>query len=328
MKINKIYSLLLSILIVLFFIHNPSLLNAQSENVVPKDAKALTELGNNFTFMIASDLGRNGYYDQKPIAEMMGEVTVIAKPKFVAAVGDIHHFMGVRSVQDPLWLTNFEWIYKHPALMIPWYPVLGNHEYEGSTQAVLDYKNISRRWEMYSRYYAKTFTVSNKVDLLILFIDTAPLIDKYRTDPVRYKDAGKQSMDHQLAWIDSTLGVSKAKWQIVLGHHPVYSGTTKSDTEREDLQKRLKPILEKYSVDIIVAGHIHNFQHIQVPNSGTDYFVNSSASQSREVVDIDGLVFSSPESGFSLVTVNEVELIYTMVNKEGEILYQYKRNKK
>jgi hypothetical protein len=326
MKVNKIYSLLLSILIVLFVIHNPSLLNAQSENVVPKDAKALTELGNNFTFMIASDLGRNGYYDQKPIAEMMGEVTVIAKPKFVAAVGDIHHFMGVRSVQDPLWLTNFEWIYKHPSLMIPWYPVLGNHEYEGSTQAVLDYKDISRRWEMYSRYYAKTLTVSNKVEVLILFIDTTPLIDKYRVDS-RYFDAGKQSMDQQLAWIDSTLRVSNAKWKIVLGHHPIYSGTTKSESEREDLQKRLKPILDRYNIDITVAGHIHNFQHIKVPGSNVDYFVNSSASLAREVIYYESKLFGSPESGFTLCTIKDSELIITFVNKEGGIIYQYVRRK-
>ncbi|MDQ7818528.1 MAG: metallophosphoesterase [Melioribacteraceae bacterium] len=326
MKVNKIYSLLLSILIVLFVIHNPSLLNAQSENVVPKDAKALTELGNNFTFMIASDLGRNGYYDQKPIAEMMGEVTVIVKPKFVAAVGDIHHFMGVRSVQDPLWLTNFEWIYKHPSLMIPWYPVLGNHEYEGSTQAVLDYKDISRRWEMYSRYYAKTLTVSNKIEVLILFIDTTPLIDKYRVDS-RYFDAGKQSMDQQLAWIDSTLRVSNAKWKIVLGHHPIYSGTTKSESEREDLQKRLKPILDRYNIDITVAGHIHNFQHIKVPGSNVDYFVNSSASLAREVIYYESKLFGSPESGFTLCTIKDSELIITFVNKEGGIIYQYVRRK-
>jgi len=161
---------------------------------------------------------------------------------------------------------------------------------------------------------------------LILFIDTTPLIDKYRVDS-RYLDAGKQSMDNQLAWIDSTLRVSNAKWKIVLGHHPIYSGTTKSDVEREDLQKRLKPILDKYNVDITIAGHIHNFQHVRVAGSGIDFIVNSSASLSREVVDLEGVVFRNPESGFSLCSVNDDELIITMVNKEGKVLYQYKRKK-
>ena len=67
-----------------------------------------------FNFYIANDLGRNGYYDQKPIAELMGTMGEEVGPEFVLATGDIHHFEGVRSVNDPLWMTNYELIYSHP----------------------------------------------------------------------------------------------------------------------------------------------------------------------------------------------------------------------
>ncbi|MCX6168146.1 MAG: metallophosphoesterase [Ignavibacteriales bacterium] len=327
MKNIKIRSLFLSVLIFVLAISQQSILYSQNENVVPKSAQALSELGKNFTFMIASDLGRNGYYDQKPVAEMMGEVATIAEPEFVAAIGDVHHFLGVKSVQDPLWQTNFEWIYKHPELMIKWYPVMGNHEYRGNTQAVIDYSNVSRRWIMPSRYYAKTFSAAKNVGVLLLFIDTAPIIDKYRIDSEEYPDAGKQSMERQLAWIDSTLGASKAKWKIVLGHHPIYAGTGKEEAERVDLQKRLQPLLDKNKVDISVGGHVHNFQHIHATNSNVDYFVNSSASLTRKVSPLQGELFGSSDSGFTLCTINETELIITFVNKAGEIIYQYKRTK-
>ena len=92
-----------------------------------------------FNFYVANDLGRNGYYDQKPIAELMGTMGEEIGPEFVLATGDVHHFDGVRSVNDPLWMTNYELIYSHPELMIDWFSILGNHEYRGSTQAVLDY---------------------------------------------------------------------------------------------------------------------------------------------------------------------------------------------
>jgi hypothetical protein len=72
---------------------------------------------------------------------------------------------------------------------------------------------------------------------------------------------------------------------------------------------------------------VHNFQHLRVPDSGVDYFVNSSASQSREVVPYEGALFGSPLSGFSLCSAKEKELIITFVNKEGEIIYQYARKK-
>ena len=327
METMKMKSLFVILFILVFASGQQAVLYSQTENVVPKHAQELANLEGHFTFLIASDLGRNGYYDQKPVAEMMGEVASITEPEFVAALGDVHHFLGVRSVQDPLWETDFEWIYKHPELMIPWHPVLGNHEYLGNTQAVLDYSTVSRRWEMPARYYAITWPVSDTVDLLLLFIDTAPLIDKYQYDPEGYRDAGKQSIQKQLDWIDSTLSVSTAKWKVVMGHHPIYAGTTKPESERRDLQIRLQPILDKYRVDIFVCGHIHNFQHIQVPASGVDYFVNSSASQSREVVPFQGALFGSPATGFSLCTTKEAELIITFINKEGEIIYQYTRRK-
>ena len=42
----------------------------------------------------------------------------------VVAAGDVHHFEGVRSVNDPLWMTNYELIYSHPELMLPWYATM------------------------------------------------------------------------------------------------------------------------------------------------------------------------------------------------------------
>jgi hypothetical protein len=121
MKTVKIqFQLLTAIILILSLVFSQqAVLYGQSEKVVPRHAQALNELENKFTFLIASDLGRNGYYDQKPVAEMMGEVAGITDVESVAALGDVHHYMGVRSVQDPLWETNFEWIYIHPELMIP-----------------------------------------------------------------------------------------------------------------------------------------------------------------------------------------------------------------
>jgi 3',5'-cyclic AMP phosphodiesterase CpdA len=110
-----------------------------------------------------------------------------------------------------------------------------------------------------------------------------------------------------------------------MGHHPVYAGTTKEVRERADLQQRLRPLLDRHGVDLSVAGHIHNFQHIRVPGSTVDWVVNSSASKSRKVVPFDGARFASPETGFSLCSVSETELTLTFVNADGKILYQYTR---
>ncbi len=292
----------------------------------PASDQQLSVLDDYYTFMIACDLGRNGYYDQQTIAEVMGETAIIADAEFVAALGDVHHYMGVQSVNDPLWLSNYELIYKHPELMIPWFPVLGNHEYKGNTNAVIAYSDVSRRWQMPGRNYAKVFDVTDSTDLLLLFIDTTPLIDKYRVGN-EYPDAPKQSVENQLRWIDNTLKNSTEKWKIVMGHHPVYAGTTKDESERTDLQTRLLPILEKHKVDVYYNGHIHNFQHINTTGSSIDYFVISSASLSREVVPPEGAVFTSSSTGFALCSLNDTVLITTLVDKTGNIIYQHTRKK-
>lgn len=288
----------------------------------------LTDLPeNNFNFIIANDLGRNGYYEQKPIAEQMGTLAEEVDIEFVAAVGDIHHFEGVASVNDPLWMTNYELIYSHPELMIEWFPLLGNHEYRGNTQAVLDYSKVSRRWCMPARYYVQYYETKSGQTLRLLYIDTVPLIDKYRDDKESYPDASLQNREEQLAWIDKTLGERKTDWTVVLGHHPIYAQTPKDEEERISLQNLLDPILRKHKVDMYVAGHIHNFQHIRKNGSDIDYVVNSSASLSRKVSPIEGTLFCSPLEGFSVCSVSDQNLKLYMLNAKGEVIYTVERKK-
>lgn len=279
------------------------------------------------TFYMTNDMGRNGYYDQKPVAELMGWMADTVDPQCVLAVGDIHHFNGIASVDDPLWTTNFETIYSHPDLMIDWFPVCGNHEYRGNTRAFLDYAKVSRRWMMPARYYTKTFA-HKSTSVRVVFLDTTPLIDKYRKDTATYPDAAGQDMEAELSWLDGTLREAREDWIIVVGHHPVYGHTTKSASERTDMQKRVLPILQKYgNVDIYACGHIHNFQHLRMPGDNIDYVINSSSSLSRPVEKIKGTVFCSPLDGFSVITADKKKLRLSMIDKDGNIIHTVTRTK-
>lgn len=286
------------------------------------------KLEKSVNFYVANDLGRNGYYDQKPIAELMGRMAETVGIECVAAPGDVHHFEGVRSTQDPLWMTNYELIYAHPELMLDWFPTCGNHEYRGNTQAVLDYSGISARWNMPAKYYTKVLE-DGGVTVRLVFIDTTPLIDKYRKDTEKYPDAGKEDINKQIAWLDQTLSQANEDWVIVLGHHPVYAYTDKSDKERADMQKRLNPILLKHkNVAMYICGHIHNFQHIRKPGTDIDYVVNTSGSLSRENVQpVDGTQFCSGVSGFSLVCADKQTLSLHLIDKDGKVVHTVNHTK-
>ena len=279
-------------------------------------------------FYLANDLGRNGWYDQKPIAETMGRMAEAIDIEFVVAAGDVHHFEGVQSISDPLWMTNYELIYSHPDLMIDWYPICGNHEYRSNTDAVVEYSNVSARWTMPAKYY--TFVKEeDDVTVRIVMLDTTPMIDKYREETEKYADASKSDWNEQIAWLDKVLSEADEDWVIVVGHHPIYAYTDKSDSERTDLQQRLDPVLRKYgNVDMYLCGHIHTFQHIRRPDCDIDYIVNTSGSLSREdVKPIDGTVFCSNKSGWSLLTACKDTLSLHMLDKDGSVLHTVTRTK-
>ena len=280
--------------------------------------------GNTLNYIVASDMGRRGISEQKNIAVLMGKEADLNPINFIAVAGDPIHDNGVKSTSDSEWKDKFENIYTAQSLMnIPWYAVSGNHEYHGSVQAILDYSKISDRWKAPARYYSieKCIGKSRK-KCLFVFIDTAPLIDKYRSDS-GYSDAGKQDFEKQLRWIDSTLVSSNDRWKIVIGHHPVYADTEKTITERTDMQKRLGIILENRKADIYICGHIHNFQHIKPEGKAVNYIVNSSASESRKVNKTDGTLFCNPDPGFTLCSVSKSNFTFFFINHKGESVYKY-----
>lgn len=284
-------------------------------------------LNNDLTLFISNDLGRNGYYAQKPIAALMGDMAEAIEPEAMLALGDVFHYGGVESVADPIWLSNFENVYTHPELMIEWLPICGNHEYRGNTHAIVDYTGVSRRWEMPAKYYSRTFE-DDGVTVKVILLDTTPLIDKYRKDTETYPDAAKEDMQAQLAWLENELANAKEDWVVVTGHHPIYADTPKSESERTDMQKRVDSILRKHNVDMYICGHIHNFQHIKRAGSKIDYIVNSSGSLSRqEVGSIDGTVFVSGKSGFSVLGASKQQLTLSMIDDKGTIIHQVIRKK-
>ena len=291
-----------------------------------QNAAAWKALEKPLNFYLANDLGRNGYYLQKPIAETMGRMAENIDIECVVAPGDVHHFEGVQSTQDPLWMTNYELIYSHPELMIDWFPVCGNHEYRGNTQAVLDYSRISRRWNMPARYYTKAFNEEGTT-VRVVWIDTTPLIDKYREESDKYPDAGRQNIATQLEWLDATLAAAKEDWVVVVGHHPIYAETSKDDIERINMQQRVDTILRRHRVDMYINGHIHNFQHIRVNGSNIDYITNSAGSLSRKVNPVNGTVFCSSEPGFSILSASPSSLELRMIDKHGKVLHTVTRTK-
>ena len=288
--------------------------------------KVWRKLKSDVNIFVVSDAGREGCYDQQLFANLMGEMAKRIKPMCIVTTGDNHHGNGVKSVHDNDWKQNFEDIYTHSKLQIDWYPALGNHEYEGNTQAVIDYSKVNSRWNMPARYYTKVINAKG-TSIRFIIIDTTPLIKRYHNNH-KYPDIDEQNYEQQMEWLNSVLSNAKEDWVIVAGHHPIHADTKKSKSEREDMRNSVDKILRQHkNVSIYICGHIHNFQHLRDKNSHIDYIVNSSAAKSRSVDDTKRTVYCSPETGFSVISANENVLTLYMIDKNGNILHSVSKRK-
>lgn len=64
----------------------------------------------------------------------------------------------------------------------------------------------------------------------------------------------------QTAWLENTLRSSKAQWNIVVMHQPVYTCARPEDTE--PLKAAWQPLLERYKVDLVLQGHDHCYSRL------------------------------------------------------------------
>jgi tartrate-resistant acid phosphatase type 5 len=276
-------------------------------------------------FYVISDWGWNGFYYQQAVADAMASFADSLSPNFIVSCGDNFQISGIASVQDPLWLTNFENIYRHPHLMVDWYPVLGNHDYKGNTQAEIDYSKISRRWKLTAHYYSQVKRINDSVSMRLIFLDTPPLVDEYHKNVAGYPDIATQDSAKQMKWLKDELANSKEQWKFVFGHHPVFSASHTHGNTKEMIAK-VKPILEKYHVQFYICGHDHDFQHLRVKSGNVDYIVTGTGGEPRPAsFRNDTSVFSYSVPGFSLVSVTSDSAKIFFVDSKGKAIYSYAR---
>jgi tartrate-resistant acid phosphatase type 5 len=274
-------------------------------------------------FFIISDWGWNGFANQVDVANGMVSLAETVEPKFIVSCGDNFQVQGVASVQDPLWMTSYENIYKAPSMQVEWYPVLGNHDYKGNTQAQIDYSKISRRWRMEAHYYSIVKKVNDSVSVRLIFLDTPPLVSEYYTKP-GYPDVFKQDSAQQMRWLKDQLTNSKEKWKLVFGHHPVYSASHKHGNTPE-LISRLKPLLEKYHAQFYICGHDHDLQHLKAKDGKADYIVTGAGGEPRPASSNDMSLYSKSLPGFTLISMHADSLQLYFIDSKGQPVYSMKK---
>jgi acid phosphatase len=269
--------------------------------------------GPDLTFLVVGDWG-SGTKHQRKVAVQMGKAAEAIGARFVISTGDNFYDDGVTSVDDPQWKRTFEDVYTAPSLMIPWYAALGNHDHRGNINAQVEYTKRSSRWRMPGAYYKHTETLADGSLADFFVLDTDVIggePDEGERDPV--------AAEKQLAWIERDLAASTARWKIAVGHHPVFSGGHHGNTE--ELVVRLKPLLERYGVQVYLNGHDHNLQHVMVGN--VHYLTSGAGSRPRAAESIAGTRFAlGNRLGFMTASLAPHAMDIAFIDGEGTTLYR------
>ena len=281
------------------------------------------------------DMGHGGT-DQKKVSKLMGLLMKKYNISFITGLGDNIYPSGCKDSKDILFKKKFEGPYSNLPNKIPWYMILGNHDYGykyGTTgvpqlidnsQSQLDYHDYSvkkgGKWRMPAKYYSYG---KGPVDFFAL--DT------------NFDRLSPSEINTQKRVMIDKIKASKKRWKIVVGHHTWRSIAAHGNAEFSELEKFLTELSKKTDVDAYICGHDHckslilkkvNKRKIPLIVCGTGGEPYSHT-LSPDNMDIDNskLYFFSPHLGVCLLDITEKRIIYTFYDSNGKIEYVYKSTK-
>jgi tartrate-resistant acid phosphatase type 5 len=279
-------------------------------------------------FLALGDWGYRGAESQREVAQAMTRYADAFHPDFIVSTGDNFYDHGVESTTDSHWRESFERVYTGRSLQVPWYAVLGNHDYPRSPEAQVEYTRQSTRWRMPARYYTTAVRLAGQPTVRLVYLDTNPMMDAYRSNPAlaEYREASRQDPIRQRRWLDSVLTAAPEPWKLVVGHHPIYTAGL-AYRDAPELIRDLKPILQKHHVQVYLCGHEHNLQHSRVPGEGIDYLLSGGGGSWRYAGTNERTQFSASARGFVAISVRTDSLFVEFIDHEGKRLYGMKRGR-
>lgn len=221
------------------------------------------------------------------VAAEMVKIKSTYSPDFVINVGDNFYYCGIQNTSDYQIMTDF--VKPYASLDLPFYSILGNHEYGYNVSAQLDYAANNVNWIMDDRYYSRRMEISSgsaSAYITFIFLDTNPCYSDYTStsssgwDPCGseyptcsvgdsdddfegtcyfHTNIMTQNCSAQYEWFTSTLAdVDEDDWLIVVGHHPL---------DEVDIEDFVSPLIAR-GFALYMNGHTHSLNQYTINNSG------------------------------------------------------------
>ncbi|MFT2018002.1 metallophosphoesterase [Streptomyces sp. 796.1] len=235
-----------------------------------------------YAVLVTGDAG-TGNKAQYAVATAAKKVCRAERVGLAIGLGDNLYENGPESAHDDEFQTKFE--QPNAGIDVPWLMVLGNHDCSGLIPGSggdpsrgdreVAYATTSRRWHMPARYYSTALPAGRGGAPVVEFfaLDTNPVASTVaQLDP--YFRWNGPYMREQRRWLDEALSASRAKWKIVIGHHPYLNNGKHGSAGSYDgftighytSGVHLKELYEEVvcgRADLILSGHDHTQQILE-----------------------------------------------------------------
>ncbi len=283
-----------------------------------------TTTGNVIRFAAIGDQGK-GDTSQTEVAAAVTTKCKASGCDFVLLLGDNFYDNGVSSATDSQFKAKFEDVYKD--LNMPFYPVLGNHDYGGFGTGLefnkgkneVDYTANSTKWKLPAAYWHRT-------EKHVEFFGLDTNMQVYGQDKDQRTDVA--------AW----LAASTAKWKIALGHHPYLSNGPHGNAGSYDglgfspaNGANAKSFMDEVvcgKVDLYLCGHDHSRQSLKDKcGSTTELMVNGTGSSVTDLKGTNATNFQANTLGFVYFVIQDGTLTADFIDKTGKSEYTRTLNK-
>lgn len=147
--------------------------------------------------------------------------------------------------------------------MIPQLPAPGNHEYVDDIQP--DGSELRRLGPHWTASFALPANGAPGAESTTYYADYQG-VRFIVMDGTSAIDLGTRAAQTQ--WLDATLASSKADWNVVLFHQPIFTCARPNDTE--ELKAVWKPVFDKHNVDLVLQGHDHCYSRLTSEQGASD----------------------------------------------------------
>jgi hypothetical protein len=214
-----------------------------------------------------------GGEERRLVRDAVFAVVMETKPDFLMDLGDICMYDGRRPSHWETFLQENRW--DVPLLdEVAFVPVIGNHDRANDEE--YGYPNYRAIFD-YPRFYVVDFP-----DVALFVLDSDFILDQYGDvdddDQDRLFERWFVSADgsDEPSWLEKELSKRKQKFKIVAMHHPLVSvgkhhfdwTNPKYGRNLPAKRQRLLDLLFDHGVQLLLAGHEHQYQHNTIERDG------------------------------------------------------------